>query len=309
MYFIYVVENLINGKMYVGQTVDLDRRWSLHLSKSSNCLYLHRAIEKYGTENFEMVIIETLDNQEESNEREKYWISELNTLSPVGYNLKAGGDMGGVPCEETRSRMSASAKNRARGFDEDWRESMRQAQLGRKHSVESKEKMRQSKLADNNPNYGKSPSEETRQKQRAALIGKERSPETVQKMRQSMIGKNKGKVQSEETKKKISAGLLVSNQQRAESGLPHHNVGKIRSEEFRKKVRIALQGRVFSQEHRERISESLRGRKSKHRKELCINNHPLSGTEADIYITPAGARQCRRCKRAVDAKRGGGLRK
>ena len=99
-YFIYVVENLINGKMYVGQTLDLARRMSNHLSSSSNCRYFKRALDKYKPDNFEFSIIEKCESDDDINEREKYWIKELNSLAPNGYNLKEGGEKAVRVCEE-----------------------------------------------------------------------------------------------------------------------------------------------------------------------------------------------------------------
>lgn len=83
---IYKVTNLINGKAYVGQTNNFHRRYNehkRHIANGDKLLYL--AIEKYGWENFLMEIIE--ENVENYNEREQYWIRELNTLTPNGYNI------------------------------------------------------------------------------------------------------------------------------------------------------------------------------------------------------------------------------
>lgn len=89
---VYKVTNLINGKCYVGQTKrTLNERWYGHCTKAG-CTALHNAILKYGKENFSIEVIDTAVNESELNSKEKYWISELNTLSPNGYNLKTGGD-------------------------------------------------------------------------------------------------------------------------------------------------------------------------------------------------------------------------
>ena len=86
---IYKITNLINGKIYVGQSKDPVRRWKEHKwdAFNSNCKEnsaIHKAFSKYGLENFEFTIIGLFENY---NEKEKYYIKELDTLFPNGYNL------------------------------------------------------------------------------------------------------------------------------------------------------------------------------------------------------------------------------
>jgi hypothetical protein len=93
---IYVIKNLINGKLYVGQTIGNPKyRYSKHLSdafKRQDNVAIHVAMRKYGKQNFEMRIIETCELSE-INEREMYWINELDTYKK-GYNrmLSSGTD-------------------------------------------------------------------------------------------------------------------------------------------------------------------------------------------------------------------------
>lgn len=91
---IYKITNLINGKIYVGQSKDPTRRWKEHKWDAFNLNYkensaIHDAFLKYGIDNFEFTIIGWFENY---NEKEKYYIKELNTLYPNGYNLTEGGD-------------------------------------------------------------------------------------------------------------------------------------------------------------------------------------------------------------------------
>lgn len=89
---IYLVTNIINGKQYVGQTIrPLRERWRDHCRvKDDN--YFHRAIRKYGADSFRLEVIDTAKSVEELDRKEIFWIKELNTLYPGGYNLKIGGD-------------------------------------------------------------------------------------------------------------------------------------------------------------------------------------------------------------------------
>jgi len=96
---IYKITNLVNGKVYIGQTIrTLKQRWWAHCCKLSKthggCPILHRAIEKYGKENFKMEEIEQVDPTV-LDEREIYWIRFYDSTNrEKGYNLSTGGMSG-----------------------------------------------------------------------------------------------------------------------------------------------------------------------------------------------------------------------
>jgi group I intron endonuclease len=71
---IYKIENKINGKKYIGQSIDIHRRWVDHRRdiKARN-YFLYQAFKKYGISNFSFEIIEEC-TEEELNEKEAYWI-------------------------------------------------------------------------------------------------------------------------------------------------------------------------------------------------------------------------------------------
>jgi hypothetical protein len=57
--------------------------------------YFHNALNKYGFENFDLIIVERCSSQEELNERETYWIAYYNsTDKQYGYNIDSGGQKG-----------------------------------------------------------------------------------------------------------------------------------------------------------------------------------------------------------------------
>ena len=89
---IYKITNNVNGKIYIGQSVDPNHRFVSHISranKNEDNSPIHAAINKYGKENFSMEILEWTDNY---NERERELIREYNTMSPNGYNVAPGGE-------------------------------------------------------------------------------------------------------------------------------------------------------------------------------------------------------------------------
>ena len=89
--YIYLIENKINGKKYIGKTYSsISIRWGEHKRESKRSTHrpLYKAINKYGIENFTIKEIEYCENCEE---REKYWIEYYDTYNN-GYNATLGGD-------------------------------------------------------------------------------------------------------------------------------------------------------------------------------------------------------------------------
>ena len=82
---IYKIQNKINGKIYIGQSIHIERRFQEHCFPSSNSL-ISRAIHKYGKENFDFTVIEEC-KIEELDKKEQFWIKKYNSLIPYGYNI------------------------------------------------------------------------------------------------------------------------------------------------------------------------------------------------------------------------------
>lgn len=106
---IYKIVNNINGKFYVGQSNDIDRRFVEHCSpsryKQSN-IPVDWAIHKYGKENFSLIVLQEC-SVEELNELETYWIDKTNAIKE-GYNCNRGGDCGSRGEGNPRAKLSAS---------------------------------------------------------------------------------------------------------------------------------------------------------------------------------------------------------
>lgn len=96
---IYKIENKINGKVYIGQSIAIKTRWQQHKyeaksNKSNAPLYL--ALRKYGIENFSFEVLEEC-SQELLNEKEIFWIAHYKSNDrDFGYNVLADGQNGGV---------------------------------------------------------------------------------------------------------------------------------------------------------------------------------------------------------------------
>lgn len=87
---IYKIENLVNHKIYVGQSINIERRWKEHCYPSTKSL-ISLAIKEYGKENFSFQILEEC-LQDELNEKEDYYIQKFNCIVPNGYNVKEHSD-------------------------------------------------------------------------------------------------------------------------------------------------------------------------------------------------------------------------
>lgn len=93
--YCYRITNKINGKKYIGITIDFEQRMKQHKHMISNSL-IHKAIIKYGEDNFTYEIIKDNLNVEEAEALEIETIKQENTLAPNGYNLAKGGLYGGT---------------------------------------------------------------------------------------------------------------------------------------------------------------------------------------------------------------------
>lgn len=83
---IYKIENLINHKVYIGQSIHIEKRWNEHCQNSSNSL-IGKAIKKYGKDNFSFQILEEIQDITKLNDLETYYIKQFNSLTPNGYNV------------------------------------------------------------------------------------------------------------------------------------------------------------------------------------------------------------------------------
>lgn len=109
---IYKIENMVNGKVYVGKTIDFHRRYTCYKSayrrqdnRSINCYFLS-SINKNKAVNFEFSVLEVCPVESLAC-RELYWMKEMkSTDSRFGYNLRMDSSTGMITHELTRKKIS-----------------------------------------------------------------------------------------------------------------------------------------------------------------------------------------------------------
>jgi group I intron endonuclease len=235
---IYCIKNIVNNKIYIGQSSDLDCRFYMHFYElkrnSHRNTHLQNAFNKYGEENFEFKIILYCEPEELT-----YYEQSLVDLWNPEYNICK-------ECVNTR--------------------------IGTKVSEESLIRMSIAQSGENNPNFGKPRSEETKKKISDANKGRivpdderakalaatprgENHPnfgKPVPEERRKRISETeKGKVVSEETRKKMSEST---------SGENHPMFNKHHSEETRNKISESSKGKKMSDVAREKMSMNMRKR-------------------------------------------------
>ncbi len=143
---IYRAFNTLNGKSYIGQTINsLAVRRKQHEARKRSLLA--KAIKKYSKSSFEWSIVTFCSSRNELDDAEKYWIKFFDTISPNGYNLREGGDSGGKVSEETRMKMRISAFHRPASSNEKIAKTLREKNIkpptraGSKSSNETREKI------------------------------------------------------------------------------------------------------------------------------------------------------------------------
>ena len=177
---IYCITCLVNGKMYIGQTVQLlDNRWRRHVlsTQRGSDHKFHRAIRKYGEENFlvEEVLTVSAPTKEILKKKLDYvemrLIKRFNTKID-GYNSTDGGDKGtvGLKMSEEAKKKISEAKRRENLSDEQ-RKKLSESKIGEKnpfyhrtHSEDSRQRISEKKRGENHHFFGKKFTDEHRKK-------------------------------------------------------------------------------------------------------------------------------------------------
>ena len=199
---VYEIRNTKNGHCYIGSSVNILKRWQLHLSLLNSgkhhSLYLQNAYSKYGKDAFSLFVIERCD-RDSLIKLEQYY---LDMLHPA-YNMSptASSVLGVKHTRQARRNMSAAQIGNKKS-------------LGYKHTEETKRKMSLAQIGNKK------------------ALGRVVSPETREKISRGGKGKNAGRKLTQEHKDKISKSL-IGNQR---------NKGKHPPRKSRERISLALRG-------------------------------------------------------------------
>jgi len=309
---IYKITNKITNECYIGQSVDIEKRWENHkrLLKRNHHRYegskqksvLQNAWNKYGEDNFEFIIIEEC-SKEELNNREVYWINYYScnrNKTGKGYNLNDGGygSRGYRYTEQDKKKVSLANKGRVHlnngkemrfVFEDEVEDFLKKGFVFGElpYSDETKEKVRNAsngntnvkgRIQINNGKVQKMVKEEELNYYLSIGFKLGMLPETLEKInknRKMVYGEdhwNYGKKQSDETIKKRSIAM---------KGKPGWLKGKHLSEEVKIKISKAGKGRKMPKEAIEKSRVGKYKPVLQYDKEGNFLNRYNSGKEAE----------------------------
>ena len=189
-YSIYIHKNKINNKVYIGQTSQsLEKRWGNGSGYKTSTKF-YNAIQKYGWDNFEHIVLFSNLDADTANKIEEMLIKQCrSTEDDYGYNIKHGGSNHNHS-EETKRKIGEANKI---------------SQKGKQWTNSQKELMSNMFSGENNPFYGKRHTEESKRKISEArkgkasgenhpFYGKHHTEESLDKMSKNRLGKGGKKV-------------------------------------------------------------------------------------------------------------------
>lgn len=162
--YVYITENLINNKKYIGQ----HKSDVFDMNYKGSGKILKRAFKKYGKENFKTSILEKCNTQKELDEKEIYWITYYNAdQSDDFYNICKGGSTGRAMQGKNNpmfgkhhsdiTKKKISQKNLGKKRTQEWIDEYRKKHPNwnsHPHSEEFKKRISQRMMGSKNPMYG-----------------------------------------------------------------------------------------------------------------------------------------------------------
>jgi len=259
MFYLYKITCLSNQKLYIGQTVQPEKRWTQHktnaASKAPN-MVIAQAIKKHGNENFEFEVIASCKTQEDANEIETLLVQqyESHISTGKGYNVSNGG-YNAPKTEEWKQSVRKTWDNHSQEEKE---------AISKKMSASAKQRIID--YPNTNPSLygftGADLSEASRQK--------------LSETKKGCIGPNLGRTFSEEWCNNIS-----TNHASKQPGWISPNLDKPISEEQKEKIRETLTGYKHTEEARANMSKSKIGNTN------CVGRAPWNkGKTGECKFSP-----------------------
>lgn len=178
---VYQIKNTLNGRVYIGSTRNLKKRWAEHrrdlMANKHHSQKLQNAWNKYGEDSFEFSILEVVLDLENLLGQEQHWIDLLCAANRVNYNISlsaASPMLGRSPSFETRLKLAEAMRGNTHGLGvrhtPEARERMAASKRGQKRTSDQKARMSMAQLGNTNKR-GFVATEETREKLSISKIG------------------------------------------------------------------------------------------------------------------------------------------
>lgn len=190
---IYRITSTINGKIYIGQSVDYQQRWRQHKAearKDEPSMIINKAMKKHGINNFLFEVVDFAQNYWQADCLEQNYIKQYNShiRNDKGYNVSLGGPVA-PKSEEWLQAM------------QEWRESLsdeEKEEINRKRSEATLKQITE----QGHPGLGTKRTDEQKANISAALKALDKSEIYTPEVRQKMSEAHVGHTDSEETKQK-----------------------------------------------------------------------------------------------------------
>lgn len=101
---IYKITNILNGKVYIGKSINIQERWKNHKRVPNDGMAIHKAMKKYGIHNFIFEVLEEC-SKEQLDAKESYWIKYYNSYLGEGYNATPGGEGASHPVKISNDEL------------------------------------------------------------------------------------------------------------------------------------------------------------------------------------------------------------
>ncbi len=262
---VYKAENKVNGKCYIGKTVEtIESRIVKHEWNANNSseYAFHRALRKYGFDNFEWEILYESNDEEELEGAEIFYIEDYESFGSNGYNMTDGGEgtSGFIFSEESKIRMSKSQKKRFEDPKEREKASIAHSRKFEKYPA----------LRENISECQKKRYEDSKEREKASRAAKEAYD------RDPTLGGRISKSQKERYKKDPTLGEKISRatKKRCENPAYIEKMSRVvkkalKNPVVRKKMSEAAKKRMEDPATREKISKAMKGKPwSKARREV-----------------------------------------
>lgn len=168
---IYKITNKVNGKIYIGKTSKTAQyRFKRHVQEAvsknklgRNNFYFHKALVKYGRDNFSIDVLQECETAEEAAKLEIEYISKYHSQDHlIGYNLTKGGE-GVVGRKKTQQEIEKHRQKMiGRKLSQEHKMAISRANKGKQISLITRQKISMKNSGANNGCFGKTQSVEFR---------------------------------------------------------------------------------------------------------------------------------------------------